>query len=92
MSGNSNEDNNTTYCEMNVSTDALEDLHCLLDTYSDNLQEKLLLLAVVTHPLMTAQDIEHFESLLPCGHRIQFINTEGHDLPFAPGYPPQFLH
>ncbi|HCA3884951.1 TPA: hypothetical protein MPK85_005728 [Salmonella enterica] len=92
MPGNSNEDNNTTYCEMNVSTDALEDLHCLLDTYSDNLQEKLLLLAVVTHSLMTAQDIEYFESLLPCGHRIQFINTGGHDLPFAPGYPPQFLH
>ncbi|EEH0272124.1 hypothetical protein H5K18_004553 [Salmonella enterica] len=92
MPGNSNEDNNTTYCEMNVSTDALEDLHCLLDTYSDNLQEKLLLLAVVTHSLMTAQDIEYFESLLPCGHRVQFINTGGHDLPFATGYPPQFLH
>lgn len=92
MPGNSNEDNNTTYCEMNVSTDALEDLHCLLDTYSDNLQEKLLLLAVVTHSLMTAQDIEYFESQLPCGHRVQFINTGGHDLPFATGYPPQFLH
>ncbi|EAN5736014.1 hypothetical protein EJD04_25130 [Salmonella enterica] len=92
MPGNSNEDNNTTYCEMNVSTDALEDLHCLLDTYSDNLQEKLLLLAVVTHSLMTAQDIEYFESLLPCGHRIQFINTGKHDLPFVPGDPPQFLH
>ncbi|EOF5135555.1 hypothetical protein ACK1QA_004867 [Salmonella enterica] len=92
MPGNSNEDNNTTYCEMNVSTDALEDLHCLLDTYSDNLQEKLLLLAVVTHSLMTAQDIEYFESLLPCGHRIQFINTGKHDLPFVPGEPPQFLH
>ncbi|EAA6842399.1 hypothetical protein ACFERN_000859 [Salmonella enterica] len=92
MPGNSNEDNNTTYCEMNVSTDALEDLHCLLDTYSDNLQEKLLLLAVVTHSLMTAQDIEYFESLLPCGHRIQFINTGKHDLPFVPGDPPQHLH
>lgn len=68
----------TTYCEMSASTDALEDLHCILDTYSENLQEKLLLLAVVTHSLMTAQNIEYFESRLPCGHRMQFINDETH--------------
>ncbi|EBW7149042.1 hypothetical protein XZ90_001555 [Salmonella enterica subsp. enterica] len=70
------EESDTTYGEMSLSTDVLEDLHCLLDTYSENLQEKLLLLAVAAHSLMTAQDIEYFESLLPCGHRIQFINNE----------------
>ncbi|ECI0980803.1 hypothetical protein AA215_26665 [Salmonella enterica subsp. enterica serovar Newport] len=92
MPGNNREESDTIYGEMSVSTDVLEDFHCLLDTYSDNLQEKLLLLAVVTHSLMTAQDIEYFESLLPCGHRVQFINTGGHDLPFVPGDPPHFLH
>ncbi|AXD73838.1 hypothetical protein [Salmonella enterica] len=92
MPGNSNEDNNTTYCEMNVSTEALEDLHCLLDTYSENLQEKLLLLAVVTHSLMSAQDIEYFESLLPCGHKIQFINNEALEQPSPPENYPPWLH
>lgn len=92
MSGNNNEESETTYCEMDLSTEALEDLHCLLDTYSDNLQEKMLLLAVVAHSFMSAQDIEYFESLLPCGHRIQFINTGGRDYPFTPGGPLQHLH
>ncbi|EJI1747208.1 hypothetical protein NDG12_004289 [Salmonella enterica] len=92
MPGNSNEDNNTTYCEMNVSTDVLEDLHCLPDTYSENLQEKLLLLAVVTHSLMSSQDIEYFESLLPCGHRIQFIHNEAQEQPSSPENYPPWLH
>ncbi|EIE2750968.1 hypothetical protein K6I69_004833 [Salmonella enterica subsp. diarizonae serovar 48:i:z] len=92
MPGNNREESDTIYGEMSVSTDVLEDFHCLLDTYSDNLQEKLLLLAVVTHSLMSGQNIERFESLLPCGHRVQFINTGGYDLPFVPGDPPQFLH
>lgn len=92
MPGNNNEEGETTYCEMSVSTEALEDLHCLLDTHSDNLQEKLLLLAVVTHSLMSARNIEYFESCLPSRHRVLFINTGEHDLPFIPGDPPQFLH
>ncbi|AXC66880.1 hypothetical protein DOE63_15865 [Salmonella enterica subsp. diarizonae serovar 59:z10:-] len=77
-------DSETTYCEMNISTDALEDLHCLLDTHSENLQEKLLLLAVVTHSLMTAQDIEYFESRMSCGHSIEFINHENHQCDSSP--------
>ncbi|EBX7469906.1 hypothetical protein CSN84_004903 [Salmonella enterica subsp. diarizonae] len=77
-------DSETTYCEMNISTDALEDLHCLLDTHSENLQEKLLLLAVLTHSLMTAQDIEYFESRMPCGHSIEFINHENHQCGSSP--------
>ncbi|EKY8363952.1 hypothetical protein RDV39_004756 [Salmonella enterica] len=92
MPSNNREDFNTTYSEMSLSAETLEDLRCLLDTYSDNLQEKFLLLAVVTHSPMTAQDIEYFEFLLPCGRRIQFVNTGKHDLPFVPGDPPQFLH
>ncbi|HAK0819973.1 TPA: hypothetical protein H1P87_003631 [Salmonella enterica] len=69
-------DSETTYCEMNISKEVLDDLHCLLTTHSENLQEKLLLLAVVTHSLMTAQNLEYFDSLLPCGQRIQFIKSE----------------
>ncbi|HGJ5065088.1 TPA: hypothetical protein ACJGSF_003191 [Salmonella enterica subsp. enterica serovar Muenchen] len=89
MPGNNNDDSETTYCEMNISMEALNDLHYLLDTYSENLQEKLLLLAVATHTLMATQDIEYFESRLPCGHRIQFINDETHQtiLPL-----PAYLH
>ncbi|EEU7751385.1 hypothetical protein HED96_004875 [Salmonella enterica] len=51
MSGNNHEDFDTTYSEMSLSTEAPEDLRCLLDRYSENLLEKLLLLAVVTHSL-----------------------------------------
>ncbi|EAO8183930.1 hypothetical protein AHV57_25090 [Salmonella enterica] len=91
MPGNSY-DSETTYCEMNISTDALEDLHCLLDTHSENLQEKLLLLAVVTHALMIPQNLEYFESLLPCGHRIQFINSETQEQPPSPENIPPYLH
>lgn len=86
-----NDDSETTYCEMSISTDALEDLHCLLDTHSDDLQEKLLLLAVVTHALMTAQNIEYFESSLPCGHRIQFINSQAQASPSPENLLP-YLH
>ncbi|EAA9303297.1 hypothetical protein BHZ80_27265 [Salmonella enterica] len=89
MPGNNREDNDTTYNDMSLSADALEDLHCLLDTHSDNLQEKMLLLAVVAHTLMTEQVIEYFESRLPCGHRIQLINDESHQ-DISP--PPFYLH
>lgn len=92
MPGNNNDDSETTYCEMNISMEALNDLHCLLDTYSENLQEKLLLLAVATHSLMTAQDIEYFESRLPCGHRIQFINDEAQESLSSPENHTPYLH
>ncbi|EAO6531912.1 hypothetical protein CC707_20875 [Salmonella enterica subsp. enterica serovar Panama] len=92
MPGNNSEESDTTYCEMSVSTDVLDDLHCLLDTYSENLQEKLLLLAIVTHSLMSARNIEHFESYLPCGHRIQFINNEAPEQPSLPEIYPPRLH
>ncbi|EAM3005578.1 hypothetical protein CE658_23070 [Salmonella enterica] len=92
MPGNNSEESDTTYGEISLSTDVLEDLHCLLDTYSENLQEKLLLLAVAAHSLMTAQDIEYFESLLPCGHRIQFINNEAQERPSSPENYPPWLH
>lgn len=75
MPGNSY-DSETTYCEMNISTDALEDLHCLLDTHSENLQEKLLLLAVVTHALMTPQNLEYFESLPPVGTEYSLLTAK----------------
>ncbi|EAT4157158.1 hypothetical protein EUY23_24520 [Salmonella enterica] len=91
MPGN-NHDSETTYCEMNISMEAQEDLHCLLDTYSENLQEKLLLLAVVTHSLMTAQDTEYFESCMPCGHRIQFINSETQEQLPSPENIHSYLH
>lgn len=89
MPGNNSENDNTTYHEMNVSMEALDDLHCLLDTHSENLQEKLLLLAVVTHSLMAAQNLEYFESHLPCGHKIRFINDETHQNILS---PPAYLH
>ncbi|EAP9508540.1 hypothetical protein L1O59_001637 [Salmonella enterica] len=92
MPGNNNDDSETTYCEMNISMEALNDLHCLLDTYSENLQEKLLLLAVATHSLMTSQNIEYFESHLPCGHRIQFINSEVPESFPASENNPRYLH
>lgn len=92
MPGNNNDDSETTYCEMNISMEALNDLHCLLDTYSENLQEKLLLLAVATHSLMTAQNIEYFESRLPCGHRIQFINDEAQEVFSSPENHTPHLH
>ncbi|ELC8789625.1 hypothetical protein RJV04_004002 [Salmonella enterica] len=85
-------DSETICCEMNISMEALEDLHCLLDTYSENLQEKLLLLAVVTHALMTAQDTEYFESRMPCGHRIQFINSETQEQLHSPENISPYLH
>ncbi|EAS0615723.1 hypothetical protein GL503_25340 [Salmonella enterica] len=84
MPGNNNDDSET-----NINMEALNDLHCLLDTYSENLQEKLLLLAVATHSLMTEQDIEYFESHLPCGHRIQFINDEAQEVLSS---PESYLH
>ncbi|EIH3275959.1 hypothetical protein LGI69_002992 [Salmonella enterica] len=92
MPGNNREESDTIYGEMSVSTDVLEDFHCLLDTYSDNLQEKLLLLAVVTHSLMSGQNIERFESLLPCGHRIQFINNEAQEQSSPTENYPPWLH
>ncbi|ECD3736391.1 hypothetical protein HU881_003494 [Salmonella enterica] len=85
-------DSEMTYCEMNISKEVLDDLHCLLTTHSENLQEKLLLLAVVTHSLMTAQDLEYFNSLLPCGHRIQFINSETKEQLSSPENIVPYLH
>ncbi|ECD6340844.1 hypothetical protein E2M60_05180 [Salmonella enterica subsp. enterica serovar Newport] len=85
-------DSEMTYCEMNISKEVLDDLRCLLTTHSENLQEKLLLLAVVTHSLMTAQDLEYFNSLLPCGHRIQFINSETKEQLSSPENIVPYLH
>lgn len=78
MPGNNSEECETIYGEISLITDALEDLDCLLDTYSESLQEKLLLLAAMTHALMSSQDIGYFESNFPCGHKVQFINDEMH--------------
>ncbi|EBS4547765.1 hypothetical protein J9N36_004429 [Salmonella enterica] len=87
-----NYDSETTYYDMNISKEVLDDLHSFLATHSENLQEKLLLLSVVTHSLMTAQNLEYFESLLPCGHRIHFINSETQELLSSPENIPPYFH